>query len=264
MSIFAFSDLHAQYNLWEQIKNYIKPEDIAYCLGDCVDRGPVGLEILNEIIEMPNITLLRGNHEDFIDSIGTKLINYNPDQFDDEDLFYSFPTLYLWYSNGAENTIDAFKKLSKGKKQWLINKIKKLPTHAEYINTKGDIIYLCHAGRQPDTEEIKDMYMGDIPMNNYIWDRNHIKEQHWRGKDNEYCVHGHTPVEYMKYYLKSYSTDLPKSKYKMYKYCNNHKINIDLGSFDTHCTCLLNLDTFEPIYFKDKTIFEKEQEKKNG
>jgi hypothetical protein len=38
---------------------------------------------------------------------------------------------------------------------------------------------------------------------------------------------------------------------EIYKYCNGHKINIDLGSFSTHRTCLLNLDTFEPIYFEE-------------
>ena len=74
MATFAFSDLHAQYDLWKQIKEYIKPEDTIYCLGDCVDRGDVGLEILNEVMETPNIILLRGNHEDFIDSIGSEVI----------------------------------------------------------------------------------------------------------------------------------------------------------------------------------------------
>ena len=44
MSTYVFSDLHAQYNLWQQIKNFIKPDDLVFCLGDCVDRGPVGLE----------------------------------------------------------------------------------------------------------------------------------------------------------------------------------------------------------------------------
>ena len=36
------------------------------------------------------------------------------------------------------------------------------------------------------------------------------------------------------------------------RYCGGHKINIDLGSFKTHRACLLNLDTFEPIYFDEE------------
>lgn len=121
------------------------------------------------------------------------------------------------------------------------------------------MIYLCHAGRQPNTEEIKDMREDDIPMNNYIWDRHHLKQLHWNGKDNEYCVHGHTPVEYF-YYYGNPEFDPPASRFEMYRYCDGHKIDIDLGTFDTHRACLLNLDTFEPIYFKDRTLSKEEWE----
>ena len=33
MARYAFSDLHAQTNLWEQIKNYIKKDDELFFLG---------------------------------------------------------------------------------------------------------------------------------------------------------------------------------------------------------------------------------------
>ena len=246
MSVYAFSDLHSQYDLWQQIKDFIKPEDTVYCLGDCVDRGPVGLKVLNEVMETPNIILLKGNHEDFIDSIGSETL-----QYPDKDINY------LWQANGAINTIKDFLKLTKEEKRILIDKIRNLPTHAEYTNIKGDVIYLCHAGRQPDTPEILDLHKGDIPMHNYIWDRDHLFDKKWRGKSNEYCVHGHTPVEEM-YYFTNSKQDLPRSRFKIHRYCEGHKINIDLGSFFNHYACLLNLDTFEPIYFKDRTLIVNE------
>lgn len=252
MATFAFSDLHAQYDLWAQIRDYLKPEDTAYCLGDCVDRGAVGLDILNEVMAAPNIILLRGNHEDFIDSIGAEVARCESD----EDIDWAVPNVYLWRMNGGGNTIKDFEKLTRAKKNWLIGQIRNLPTHAEYINAAGDIIYLCHAGRQPDTVEIPDMRQGDVPMNNYIWDRHHLYEQEWRGETNEFCVHGHTPVEYMNYY----SYEIPESRFEMHRYCGGHKINIDLGAFDTHTACLLNLDTFEPIYFKDRTLTDEDWE----
>jgi hypothetical protein len=57
----------------------------------------------------------------------------------------------------------------------------------------------------------------------------------------------------MNYYY--YNEDnFPKSKFEIFKYCDGHKIDIDLGTFITHTACLFNLDTFEPIYFKDRTI----------
>ena len=104
-------------------------------------------------------------------------------------------------TNSFVITEEPFLCYTKEKRRGLIDKIRDLPTHAEYVNKNGDLIYLCHAGRQPDTKEIQDMRRGDIPMNNYIWDRRHIFDKTWRGKNNEYCVHGHTPVETMYYYV---------------------------------------------------------------
>jgi len=56
-------------------------------------------------------------------------------------------------------------------------------------------------------------------------------------------VHGHTPVQYV----------MQDEKYEeILKYCNNHKIDIDMGTYVSNITVLLDLDTFEPIYFNMK------------
>ena len=235
MSIYCCSDLHANYNIWKQIKDYLKPEDKLINLGDTIDRGSCGLEILTQNLNMPKVTLLKGNHEDFIDIIGTSFYNEG---------YYKLYDLSLWFQNGGEKTYEAFNELSTKNKHILIEKIRKLPTHLEYTNKKGEILYLCHAGRQPDTTEFS---------NNYIWDRHHISDKNWRGKNNEYCIHGHTPVCYMKYYINQ-NEKIPENYFKIFKYCGGHKINIDLGTFNTHTACLLNLDTWEEIYFKDNGI----------
>ena len=39
MSVYAVSDLHGQLELYFKIKDFLKPEDYVYCLGDCGDRG---------------------------------------------------------------------------------------------------------------------------------------------------------------------------------------------------------------------------------
>ena len=116
MATYAFSDLHSQYNLWKQIKEYIKPTDMVYCLGDCIDRGDAGLKILQEVIAAPNITLLRGNHEDFILQIGQKIIDFaienDYDLTKDWEVVWNCPSINLWFSNGGNRTIEDFCKLS--------------------------------------------------------------------------------------------------------------------------------------------------------
>ena len=50
-NIYAFSDIHGNYNLFRQIKNFIKENDVVFCLGDCCDRGLDGIKIIQEILD---------------------------------------------------------------------------------------------------------------------------------------------------------------------------------------------------------------------
>ena len=51
MSVYALSDLHGNLNIWKKIKEFLKPEDKVYFLGDAADRGDYGWEIIKEIIK---------------------------------------------------------------------------------------------------------------------------------------------------------------------------------------------------------------------
>ena len=43
MATYACSDLHGNWELWAEIKKFLKPDDTLYYLGDATDRGPDGL-----------------------------------------------------------------------------------------------------------------------------------------------------------------------------------------------------------------------------
>ena len=90
------------------------------------------------------------------------------------------------------------------------------------------------------TEHLIKEHSAIIPMNNYIWDRDHISDIVWLGEKNEFCVHGHTPVLAIDDYINRYE-EPPIRNNTIYTYCNGHKIDIDLGSFITHRACLFNL-----------------------
>ncbi len=80
---YAISDVHGKYGSYIEAINNLNNEDHLFILGDVIDRGNGGIQILKDIIERqkhqannPKITFLLGNHEaQFIDAI--KLINKN-------------------------------------------------------------------------------------------------------------------------------------------------------------------------------------------
>ena len=62
---YVLSDIHGNKEAFDTILSMIdlKPDDQLYILGDVIDRGEYGIELLQQIRTMPNCTLLMGNHE---------------------------------------------------------------------------------------------------------------------------------------------------------------------------------------------------------
>lgn len=63
--IYCMSDLHGERALFERMLERIRfsDGDRLYIIGDVIDRGPDGVDLLERIMEAPNMTLLLGNHE---------------------------------------------------------------------------------------------------------------------------------------------------------------------------------------------------------
>ena len=59
------SDLHGQFVLLQLMLNKIQftDEDELYILGDIMDRGPNSIDIYYFVKAMPNVHMIKGNHE---------------------------------------------------------------------------------------------------------------------------------------------------------------------------------------------------------
>lgn len=110
--IYVMSDIHGNKKAFEDILNQIQlqPKDTLYILGDVIDRGEYGIEILIKIMTTPNIKMLLGNHEYML----LKSLNpINPQIIQDKK------SLILWRKNYCEYTekklknldIDTYKRL---------------------------------------------------------------------------------------------------------------------------------------------------------
>lgn len=243
MSVYACSDLHGQWDLFEELLTYLNPEDKVYFLGDAIDRGIFGWNICKTIINDSRFIYIMGNHEDMmLNCIG----NINIENYD-LDIGWS-NDIQLWYWNGGENTYLNFyaDPTPIKEKIEILNKLKPSPFYTTYTNKKGQIIYLTHAGFDPN--HLRENY---LTKKDYLWDRSHYIADDFYGNNNEIVIHGHTPNPHLVKEINWHKKKENKYNYKYgdgaFWYAGGHKCCIDCGAHYTGTTVLLNLDTFEEI-----------------
>ena len=228
MKTVCFSDLHGNYKLWTAIKNYYGPKDTLIFLGDACDRGPDGIKIMQEMFEDNRVIYILGNHEEMF-------LSYIEDGIK-ESLIMSGE---LITHNGSFKTLSDYQKLNPLEQNFLVKNLKeKTKNYYIYINKEKKNFFLSHAGIDIDT-------INNLDDKKLLWDRDHIKSNKtWNNKYKYwYVVHGHTPVQ-----LVQPDKIIPE----VYRYYNNHKIDIDMGTPSSNKIAVLDLDTLQVKYFKEE------------
>lgn len=239
MSRYVSSDWHGNYKLAKKVLEFLKEDDELYFLGDAIDRGPQGIHIMYELLKDKRIIYLKGNHEDMMAICISEFI---------EGHFHNAP---WWYRNGGEVTWKTLEPMSDEIKAWFYYQIEKMPERIDLTREDGKKIILTHAGCTPWITDEECRLMG--VKDRYIWDRKHIhhswdefKEEEWK---DTYVIHGHTPV-LSSDFCGDPDIVLPEFKeVQAVSYADGHKICIDMCTIITNRICLLDLDTFEEIYF---------------
>lgn len=233
---YCFTDLHGCYDLWSQIKNYCDETDTLYFLGDAIDRGPDGVVLMEELLKDKRVIYLKGNHEHMAASCISDYLHGDTE------------FLLFWFADGGRPTWDSLSLWSDDPLVDLVEKLNNLPEYINYTNTKGQKIFLSHAGTNIDKskEEMKVAEKTTLP---YIWGRNHIFENWNKAKEYEnwYVIHGHSPVQWLSSILHQ------PIKTEILTYADGHKIDLDLGSVDSGKAVLFDLDEMKvEKYFYDR------------
>ena len=216
---YAFTDLHGQYDLWKQIRDYCQPDDTLYFLGDACDRGPEGIKIIKELLTDPRVTYLKGNHEEMLEVTAAEMLEGD------------MSGVQLWAENGGMDTWTELMCEPDAIVKEIISKLKKLPLTALYTNPQGKTFYMSHSGAYSPFGIEYRKWKIQIPEDMYMWDRNHMDQAEWgTGADDDYIIHGHSPVQ-----------NFFKSKIPTV-YCEGHKIDLDVASFVTKKVYLYDLD----------------------
>lgn len=171
MSTYCMSDIHGEYDRYIDMLMLINftDEDTLYIIGDVIDRGKRGVDILLDIMGRPNVRLLMGNHERMcIDDLGPISV-YGGRQ--------------LWQSNGGSVTrSDLLYKRSAAERGKIIRYLMKLPDYIE-ITVNGKDFVLVHG------------FPSEDPFDR-IWERPEVNcKEPVPGKT---VIIGHTPTVFLK------------------------------------------------------------------
>lgn len=255
--VFFFTDIHGMGCLYDTVMNYCLKEDPECMIifgGDACDRGPDGYRIMKELLANPQVTYLKGNHEDMFVQAARSIIAH-----DDDMTMLKIPAVYNVIYNGGWPTLKAW--LEDGKPIDIINKIDDLPYCCTFEN-----IDFCHAGGQYKVfTRIKEAAYNDEYINkndetHVLWDRNCIGIA-WA--PDRICVHGHTPTTYLpaKYYCadKSLANAHPCAYTgKLDDRLTGRKIDMDTGACASGRAYVLNCLTLQAIGFQDMEFMQDE------
>lgn len=232
--IYVSSDWHG----WplEQILKLLeraefRQEDTLYILGDVIDRGPEGAELLRWVKNQPNVKFLLGNHEDMLLSC-----SYLFETSDDGPMtaltYRDIQILRNWKRNGGVPTIDGLEAMMRQSEEMvaeILAFLRQAPIYAT-VEAGGKQYILVHGGL--------DEFAPDKPLEAY--DRNALL---WARPtlDTVYdldatVIFGHTPTGYYgrEYAGKPVITDT--------------WINIDVGAAGGMPPLLLRLDDMKQFY----------------
>ena len=131
MATYIMSDLHGAFDELNEMLELIQfsQEDTLYILGDVVDRGDNGIEILQMVMKTPNIKMILGNHEYML------LQFFEPDA--DEKI------KRRWNRNGNFTTLNGLDKVTPEEKKDILDFIRSMPSEIR-INVNGTDYILVH------------------------------------------------------------------------------------------------------------------------
>ncbi|MGL4798813.1 MAG: metallophosphoesterase family protein [Cellulosilyticaceae bacterium] len=135
---YVLSDIHGHYEKFIGLLERIKftEADTLYILGDMIDRGDEPMRVVQYIMKMPNVEVLRGNHENLMLDV---LADPNDEKARER-----------WYRNGGEVTYEQYKELPVEEQTSVLQFLESLPLY----KTLEDYV-LVHAGIQPPEEMCK-------------------------------------------------------------------------------------------------------------
>ena len=238
--IYAASDLHgcsveSFLGLLDQAD--FSEKDFLYILGDVIDRGKYGAELLCWITQQSNVQLLLGNHEDMLLNCAflfDEVTEENLEKLTQDQLFW----LRNWMRNGAAPTIAGFRKLLAEDPELvegILEYLREAPLY-ECLEVGGTEYILVHSGigNFRRRKMLKNYSRHDL-----LWERPAPDVRYYPDK---MVIFGHTPTAFY------------GEEYRGREFRTDTWICIDAGAAMGESPMLLRLDDKKAFYGKKESV----------
>lgn len=224
--IYAMSDLHGCTEKYRKMLKKIKlcDSDVLYILGDVVDRGDGGMEILLDMMARENVIPIIGNHDFTARSI-LKTLEAQGGGMDREKIK---KLIDMWFYDGGNTTLAAYLKLKQADRKKVLTYLDSFLIYDE-VKTGGNHYFLSHT--VPKKERM--LHFDSLLWQEFIAGEAEYEKQYF---DDRILVTGHTP------------TSLIDEKYAGRIYSKNNHLAIDCSAaFGGRLACVC-LDTQDMFY----------------
>lgn len=188
--IYVIGDIHGCKEKYTQMLQKINPDehDAVFVLGDILDIGDEGIDILSEMMYCANIYPVLGEREYFARKLLKDIASFGSLEKALEGLDGEKKELLLkWEKLGCQKTVEAFLKLGDDDREALLDYLDEFNAY-EQLECKGKKFVLCHAGiNNFDPEkELSDYDDEDFVFADTDYGKIYLKDA--------YLVTGHKPT----------------------------------------------------------------------
>lgn len=232
--IYVTSDLHgispARLEALLELADF-RDEDFLFVLGDVIDRGAHGIDLLLQLTQMPNAQLILGNHEALMlacEFLFREVTEESLEALTAENL----ELMQTWVDNGGMSTIRGMQQLMQRDPelaQGIWEYLRDAPLY-DFVRAGGKTFLLTHAGLgnfSPDKS------LSDYTPEELMMHRPALTDRYF---SDSTVVFGHTPTQV-------YGMD-----YAGKALCTDTWIDIDTGAASGGNPMLLRLDDEKEFY----------------
>ncbi len=183
---YVMSDNHGRYDLFLRMLEQISfsENDTLYLLGDLIDRGPDGINLLQDVMDRPNVIPFLGNHEDMFYRIIRK-IGKSCTADERSELMEA---LFVWTRyNGGDVTWAGYRALSPAQRAAILDYLETFTVYDE-VRVGENTFLLAHAGVgawEPEKDP------ESCTLHDFLWGETDYGKVYYK---NKYLLTGHTPT----------------------------------------------------------------------